>query len=293
MMEEMMKECGGPEGMPDVEKRKELMEKFGCRRPEPTMCMRLRGYLAMTALLGAFGVSVAVSGGTAVIAADPSPETQLSLQAQIPFQEYRNIPHTLRYRAFAVEPESGEWGQSTQISQPGIAIDQAIEDCQRRSTPACQAYAVGDIIVLGLADWRTEVAVMLYRVKPGATNDDLEAVTSRGGGTEVVALRRSVLHAAAEMGYTDALAAMLDRGIDVDVGSDVGATALSYAATRGRLEAVALLLERGADVNARNGVGKTALGIAVLANSFARLRNFRAADHDAVIRLLADAGGIE
>ena len=156
------------------------------------MCMRLRGYLAMTVLFGAFGVSAAVSGGTAVIAANPSPETQLSPQAQIPFQEYRNLPHTLRYRAFAVEPESGEWGQSTQISQPGIAIDHAIEDCQRRSTRDCQVYAVGDIIVLGLADWKTEVAVMLYRVKPGATNDDLKAVTSRGGGAEVVALRRSV-----------------------------------------------------------------------------------------------------
>jgi hypothetical protein len=293
MMEEMMKECRGPEGIPDVEKTKELMEICGCRLRERTMCMRLRGYLAMTALLGAFAVSVVVSGGTAVIAADPSPETQLSPQAQIPFQEYRNVPHTLRYRAFAVEPESGQWGQSTQLSQPGIAIDQAIEDCQRRSTRDCQVYAVGDIIVLGLADWKTEVAVVLYRVKPGATNDDLEAVTSRGGGAEVVALRRSVLHAAAEMGRTGALAAMLDRGIDVDVGSVVGATALSYAATRGRREAVALLLERGADVNARNGAGKTALGLAVLASNFARLRNFRAADHDAVIRLLADAGGID
>ncbi len=271
----------------------ETIKTGASEQEEPTMCIRLRGYLAMTVLFGAFGVSVAVSGGTVVIAANPSPETQLSPQAQIPFQEYRDVQHTFGYRAFAFEPESGEWGQSTQISQPGIAIDHAIEHCQRRSTRDCQVYAVGDIIVLGLADWKIEVAVMLYRVKPGVTNDDLEVVTSRGGGAEVVALRRSVLHAAAEMGYTDALAAMLDRGIDVDVGSDVGATALSYAATRGRLEAVALLLERGADVNARNGSGKTALGIAVLAHSFARLRNFRAADHDAVIRLLADAGGIE
>jgi hypothetical protein len=241
----------------------------------------------------ALGVSVAVSGGTAVIAADPSPEAQLSPQAQTPFQEYRDVPHTFGYRAFAVEPESGEWGQSTRLGRPGIAIDQAIEDCQRRSARDCQVFAVGDIIVLGLADWKTEVAVVLYRVKPSATNDDLEAVTSPGGGAEVVALRRSLLHAAAEMGRTDALAAMLDRGIGVDVGSEVGATALSYAASRGRREAVALLLERGADVNARNGVGRTALGLAVLANNFARPRDYLAADHDAVIRLIVDAGGIE
>ncbi len=293
MMEEMMKECCGPEGMPDVGKMKEPTENCGCRLPEPTMCMRLRGYLAMTALLGAFGVSLVVSGGTAVIAADPSPETQLSPQAQIPFQISRDVAHTLRSKAFAVEPESGDWGQSTQFTRPGIAIDRAIEDCQRRSARDCQVYAVGDIIVLGLADWKTEVAIMLYQVKPDATDDDLEAVTSRAGGAEVASLRQSVLHTAAEMGGTDAVAAMLDRGIDVDVGSDVGATALMYAASRGRREAVALLLERGADVNARNGVGKTALGIAVLANNFARLRDFLAADHDAVIRLLADAGGIE
>ena len=221
--------------------------------------------------------------------------TQLRPPAQDHFQEYRALPHRFRYKAFAVELESGEWGQSSQRMRPGIAIDQAIEDCQRRSTRDCQIYAVGDIIVLGPADWKTEVAVRLYQVKPSATNDDLEAVMSWGGGAEVVALRRSVLHAAAEMGSIDAVTAMLDRGIDVDVGSDVGATALFYAASRGRRDAVALLLERGADVNARNGVNKTALSVAVLANNFARLRDFHflGADHDAVIRLLKDAGGAE
>jgi ankyrin repeat protein len=139
----------------------------------------------------------------------------------------------------------------------------------------------------------TEVAVALYRVKRDANNDDLEAVTSRGGGAEALALSRSVLHAAAKMGRSDAVAAMLDLGIDVDAGSDVGATALSYAASRGHREVVALLLERGAAVNARNGVGKTALGIAMLANNFARHRDYLAAGHDAVIRLLEDAGGTE
>ncbi len=238
-------------------------------------------------------VSAAVSGATAVIAADPAPLTQLPPQAQIPFLEYRDVPHGFGYKAFAVAPESGGWGQSTEPSRPGIAIDQAIRDCRRRSARDCHLFAVGDIIVLGLADWKIDVAVMLNRVKPNPTNDDLEAVTSSGGGAEVVALRRSVLHAAAEMGRTGALAAMLDRGIDVDVGSEVGATALSYAASRGHREAVALLLERGADVNARNGVGRTALGVAMLANNFARPRDYLAADHDAVIRLIVDAGGIE
>jgi hypothetical protein len=236
---------------------------------------------------------VAVTGGTAGIAADPSPGTRLSSRAQIPFLEYRDVSHRLGYRAFAVAPKSGGWGQSTELSRPGIAVDQAIQDCQRRSARDCQVYAVGDIIVLGLADWKIDVAVMLYRVKPSAIDDDLEAVTSRGGGAEAVTLKRSVLHAAAEMGRAGAVAAMLDRGIDIDAGSEVGATALSYAAARGRREIVALLIERGADVNARNGVGKTALGVAMLANNFARPRDYLAADHDAVIRLLTDAGGVE
>ncbi len=255
--------------------------------------MRIRGFLAMTVVLGAFGVLVAVLGGTAAIGAEVVPEALLPPPAQIPFQQYRDVPHSSGYKAFAVEPRSGQWGQSTQLSWPGIAVDQAIKDCRRRSARDCRVYAVGDIIVLGLLDWQTEVAIMLYQVKPGATNGDLKTVTSRDGGEAVAALRRSVLHAAAEMGGTDAVAAMLDRGIDVDAGSDVGAKALSYAASRGRREAVALLLERGADVNARNGVGKTALGLAVLANNFAQHRDLLAADHDAVIRLLMGAGGIE
>ncbi len=241
----------------------------------------------------AFAVSMAAPGGTAVIAADPSPEVRLSPQAQRPFQRYREAPHRLGYRAFVVEPETGAWGKSTRLGRPGIAIDQALEACRRRTLRDCRLFAVGDIIVHGFADWKTEVAVVLYRVKPSATNHDLEAVTSSDGGAEVVALRRSLLHAAAGMGRTATVAAMLDRGIDVNAGSEVGATALSYAASRGQGDTVALLLARGADVNARNGVGRTALGVAMLANNFARLRDTLAADHDAVIRLILEAGGIE
>ena len=68
---------------------------------------------------------------------------------------------------------------------------------------------------------------MLYRVKRNASNDDLEAVTSRGGGAKVVALRRAVLHAAAELVRTDAVPPILDRGLVVAVSSDVGAAALT------------------------------------------------------------------
>ena len=240
-----------------------------------------------------FSVLATVSVATSVTGAEAVTEVLLPPAAQIPFQQYLDVPHTLGSKAFAIDLENGQWGQSTQLSRPGIAVDQAIEDCRRRSARDCRIYAVGDIIVLGLADWETEVAIMLDQVKPGATNGDLEAVTSRDGGNAAAILRRSVLHVAAEMGNTDAVAAMLDRGIDIDAGSDIGATALSYAASRGQHEAVALLLEHGADVNARNRVGQTALGLAVLANNFARHRDYLAAGHDTVIRLLEDAGGTE
>lgn len=281
------------------------------------MCMHLRTFLTTTMFLGAIGLATGAWAlnatdrqtpfnnegksdgqrdfgyGLAANTTQLTPATQLRPPAQDHFQEYRALPHRFRYKAFAVEPESGEWGQSSQISQPGIAIDHAIERCQRRSTRDCQVYAVGDIIVLGLADWKTEVAVMLYRVKPGATNDDLEAVTTPGGGDAVAALRNAVFLTAAEMGRTAAVAALLDVGVALEAASAVGATALMYAASRGRRATVALLLDRGAAVNARNDIGKTALGLAVLANNFARPRDYLAADHDAVIRLIVDAGGIE
>ncbi len=246
---------------------------------------------------GVFAFSLAGLGGWAVMAAGSSPLARLPPQAQRPFERYLEVPHRLGYRAFVVEPESGAWGKASGFGQPGIAVEQALADCRRRARRDCQAYAVGDMIVLGFAAWKIEVAVVLYRVKRGAGNDDLEAATSSGGGEAVtagaVALKRALLHAAAEMGYPGTVAAMLDRGVGVDAGSEIGATALSYAASRGHREVVALLLARGADVNARNGVGKTALGVAMLANVFAQPRGYLAADHDAVIRLILDAGGVE
>ncbi len=255
--------------------------------------------LRMLALCAALAVLLAASGGAVVLAADPSP---LPPQAQMPFQRYLEAPRGLGFRAFVIEPETGAWAKSTQqVSRPGIAIEQALAGCRRRTLRDCRLYAVGDMIVHGLAAWKTEVAVVLYRVERGAGDDDLEAVTAEAGtsgavtsgGGEAMALRRSVLHAAAEMGYPGAVAAMLDRGVAIDADSEIGVTALSYAASRGRREVVALLLARGAAVNARNGIGKTALGVALLANNFTRQRDTLVADHDAVIRLLLEAGGVE
>ncbi len=246
------------------------------------MYMQLRAFLATAMFLGMIGLTTDAWGLTA---------TQLGPPAKDHFQQYRETPHALGYRAFAIESESGKWGRSTSRGTQLSAITQSIEDCRRRAARDCEIYAVGDIVVHGLADWKVQVATMLYRVKRSATNDDLEAISTMNGGTAIAALRRSVFHTGAKLGSTGAVVAMLDRGIDVNARSAVGATALLYAASRARHEVVALLLKRGANVNTRNNVGETALGMVLLAQRFARLRNYRMAEYDAVIRLLKDAGG--
>ena len=45
------------------------------------------------------------------------------------------------------------------------------------------------------------------------------------------------------------MAAILDKGADVNAKARYGATALFFAADKGRLETVKLLVERGAEIN--------------------------------------------
>lgn len=209
------------------------------------------------------------------------------------FRNYQEKRSARVYRAFAIESESGKWGQGMSSSWPEIAIEKSLEDCRRRAARDCEIYAVGDMVVHGMAEWKVQVAAMLYLFKRGATGDDLEAINTKDGGPAIAALRRSLLLIGARRGSAGTVAAMLDRGIDVDATTDVGVTALSYAAGRARLDVVALLLKRGAKVNVRNNAGMTALGIALLAKRFVQPHNFRLDDHNAVIRLLKDAGGAE
>ena len=221
------------------------------------------------------------------------PPSELRSPALNRFLEYLKIAHVSDYRAFAVDLESGKWGLGESPSQPKIAIRKSLEDCREQRARDCRSYAVGDSVVHGLADRRAEVAIILYQVKRGATNQDLAALVAEDGGAAIMALRRAVFYTAAIGGSPETVAAMLERGINVDARSDAGVTALLYAASRGRAEVVALLLKRGADVNARNGVGKTALAMALHALSFVQPRHYRTAEHEAVIRLLKDAGARE
>ncbi len=253
------------------------------------MRARLPTVLVATLLLG-------VPGPGSVLAADAAlttPPSELRSPALNRFLEYLKMAHGSDYRAFAVDLESGKWGLGESPSQPKIAIRKSLEDCRKRGARDCRSYAVGDIVVHGLADRRAEVAIILYQVKRGATNVDLAALVAEDGGAAIMALRRAVFYTAAIGGSPETVAAMLERGINVDARSDAGVTALLYAASRGRAEVVALLLKRGADVDARNGVGKTALAMALHALSFVQPRDYRTAEHEAVIRLLKDAGARE
>jgi len=98
---------------------------------------------------------------------------------------------------------------------------------------------------------------------------------------------------AATVGDTPTVKVQLDRGVNVNAKSDVGVTALMYAAGRGRKDTVKLLLASGADVNDKNDVGKTALMMAVLAQKFAKLRDYHVEDYQEIIRLLKQAGAKE
>jgi len=55
------------------------------------------------------------------------------------------------------------------------------------------------------------------------------------------------------------LKTLLDNGVDINIKSSYGRTALHEAALHGKVEIVKLLLENGADVNAKNNRGETPL----------------------------------
>ena len=69
---------------------------------------------------------------------------------------------------------------------------------------------------------------------------------------------------AARNGDRAKVAALLEAGVDVNVRTRYGVTALIFAADKGRLEVVRLLVERGADVNAQDTFyGTSAIGMAL------------------------------
>ena len=79
---------------------------------------------------------------------------------------------------------------------------------------------------------------------------------------------RGVLDLARE-GQTQELAAVIDRGVPVNLTGGSGDSLLILAAYHGHPETVRMLLERGADPDRVNDRGQTALGAAVFRQSAA------------------------
>jgi uncharacterized protein len=87
-----------------------------------------------------------------------------------------------------------------------------------------------------------------------------------GLSDEELAFLRGVLDLARE-GRSDELAALIERGVPVNLTSGAGDTLLILAAYHGHPGTVRMLLERGADPNRVNDRGQTALGSAVFRRS--------------------------
>ncbi|MGP8199111.1 MAG: ankyrin repeat domain-containing protein [Limisphaerales bacterium] len=79
-------------------------------------------------------------------------------------------------------------------------------------------------------------------------------------------MNRTEYRKALRIGNLDAIAAGLDRGIDVNWQIEKGETALHKAVSVGQFDVVRLLLTRNANVNLENSALKTPLDIAVEKN---------------------------
>jgi ankyrin repeat protein len=99
----------------------------------------------------------------------------------------------------------------------------------------------------------------------------------------------AALYRAAEQGDTEAIAALLACGLDPDRGDEeIGKTALHCAAMSGQVEAARLLLASGASTDVRDR--EFHAQPLVWAAEGSRMSEGHCGDHEAVGRLLLDAG---
>lgn len=254
-----------------------VVERSG--RPPGRRGRRLRAGLA--ALIGLAAVlHVGNAGGSGRLGPD----------AERSFRDYLRLPQDAGYRAFAVGPEARHGGVGQSNAHSATAISRAMAACRVRANGPCRLFAVGDITLHATDARRCDIALVLYQVRPRATNIELDRLVR---GEADAGLREEVFHTGAILDNRAAVASMLDAGLPVDSRSPAGDTALLYAASRGRAGVVRLLLARGADVNARNAIGKTALAMALLAEVFVSPSDYRTVEHREVVRLLRATGGVE
>ncbi len=90
--------------------------------------------------------------------------------------------------------------------------------------------------------------------------------------------KKTLLMTAAQLGYTDIVRTLIDKGAKTDTKELAGWTALMMASYAGHKEVVKILIEKGAKINLKNSFGHTAL---MLASSSGKKE---------VVRLLLDEG---
>ncbi|MQM10872.1 hypothetical protein Taro_043766 [Colocasia esculenta] len=96
-------------------------------------------------------------------------------------------------------------------------------------------------------------------------------------------IKIDAIHASAREGEANALLALIDNGVSVNLRDGEGRTPLHWAVDRGHLDVVEMLIRREADVNAKDGEGQTPLHYAVLCerDAIAELLVKHGADRDA------------
>ncbi len=173
-------------------------------------------------------------------------------------------------------------------------------DLSRRRADGYSPYA--------LAAMNGNRAVVEWLTQHGVSDalepvDELIAAASRGDRAAVDAMlagqpalrtrirpdHYAALYRAAEQGDTEAIAALMACGLDPDRGDEeIGKTALHCAAMSGQVEAVRLLLASGASTDVRDR--EFHAPPLVWAAEGSRMSEGRCGDHEAIGRLLLDAG---
>jgi len=94
-----------------------------------------------------------------------------------------------------------------------------------------------------------------------STKDAVELLVNAGAEVNVqnIAWNRPPLSDAAMHGFSDAVAALLDRGANIQVVDFVNCTPLHWAVWSGSAETVLVLIQRGADIHYRDDWGRAPL----------------------------------
>ena len=70
--------------------------------------------------------------------------------------------------------------------------------------------------------------------------------------TNILHFKKSVVHYISEQGYTQVVAKILSKKVDVNLKDNLGETPLHLASRNGHSELAKLLLEKGADTNCQS-----------------------------------------